>query len=36
MGIPLTLLLLAAIILGDMVAGNGTVYDTAHPLRHSP
>ena len=29
--IPLTLLLLAATILGDIVAGNGTVTDSAHP-----
>jgi hypothetical protein len=29
--IPLTLLLLAATILGNMVAGNGTVTDSAHP-----
>jgi hypothetical protein len=29
--IPLTLLLLAAAILGDIVAGNGTVTDSAHP-----
>jgi hypothetical protein len=32
--IPLTLLLLAATILGDVVAGNGTVTDSAHPGTH--